>query len=206
LELKKNNEVFKLTFSAILLSVAIVLEIISKAVPFLKMPNGGGISLAMLPLVIVAYVFGFRYGITVGVAYGLIDCFVLDGYGFNIFSFFLDYILGFGAMGIAAVTRKKSLEGNNVSFILGFLVAACLRWIFSGFSGVINAKIWGYDENFLAGLFGSSRSGVFWLYFYSFIYYNLPYITVSTILCIAVGLTIKKQLFQYFSGQTFSQS
>lgn len=204
MKLKKNNEVFKLTFSAILLSMAIVLEIVCKAIPLLKMPNGGGISLAMLPLVIVAYVFGFKYGITAGIAYGIIDCFVLDGYGFNIFSFFLDYIFGFGAMGIAAVVRKKAITGNNFSFILGFIFAAVLRWIFAGFSGVINANIWGYDAAFLAGLFGSARSGLLWLYFYSFIYYNLPYIAASTIICIVVGLVIKKQLFQYFNGQTIS--
>lgn len=203
--MKKNKDVFKLTFSAILLSMAIVLEIVCKAIPFLKMPNGGGISLAMLPLVIIAYVFGFKYGITAGIAYGIIDCFVLDGYGFNVFSFFLDYILGFGAMGMAAIVRKKVLAGRNLYFILGFILAAFLRWIFAGSSGVVNARIWGYDTEFLAGLFGEARSGLFWLFFYSFIYYNLPYITASTILCIVIGLVIKKQLFQYFIGQSISE-
>lgn len=197
--MKKNNDVFKITFSAILLSMAIVLEIVSKAIPFLKMPNGGGISLAMLPLVIIAYVFGFKYGVTAGIAYGIIDCFMLDGYGFNVFSFFLDYIFGFGAMGLAAIFRKQVLGGSKLYFVLGFIVAAISRWIFSGFSGVINARIWGYDAAFLEGLFGSSRTGVFWLYFYSFIFYNLPYLAASTAICIAVGLTIKRQLFQYFT-------
>ncbi|MDD3170891.1 MAG: energy-coupled thiamine transporter ThiT [Bacilli bacterium] len=199
--MKKNNEVFKLTFSAILLSLAIVLEIVCKMIPILKMPNGGGISLAMLPLIIVAYVFGLKYGIITGIAYGIIDCFVLDGYGFNVFSFFLDYILGFGAMGLAAIFRKKAIKGNNLYFILGFLVAVLVRWLFSGFSGVINANIWGYDAAFLEGIFGSNHSGTFWLYFYSFVYYNLPYLSASTIICIITGLAVKKQIFRYFNNE-----
>lgn len=195
--LKKDNEVFKLCFSAIFLSLAIVLELICKVVPILKMPNGGGISIAMLPLIIIAYTFGFKYSIISCIAFGLIDCFLLDGYGFNIFSFILDYIVAFGVISIASIFKNKVKSGSTFYFVLGFVIASVLRWISSGFSGVINAGVWGYDKQFLEGIFGVGNGGMLYLYLYSFIYYNFPYIFASMIASIVCGLIIKKQVFNY---------
>lgn len=190
----KKKEVFSLSFSAIFLSFAVVIEVVFKMIP--SMPNGGGISLAMLPLAIISIVCGWKYGILAGAAYGIIDCFCLDGYGFNPFSFFLDYVLAFAAMGVVGVFRNKILEGNKLHFVFGLLLAAFLRWCFSGFSGVINAQVWGYDKVFLEGLFGVGHGTTIWLYIYSFLYYNLPYIGLSIILCIIIGLLLQKHIIK----------
>ena len=52
----------KLAESAILVALAIVLEITSKMIPVLQMPQGGSISLALLPLVILSLRNGYKYG------------------------------------------------------------------------------------------------------------------------------------------------
>ncbi len=59
------------------------------------MPNGGGITIGMLPLVLISIICGGYYGLLSGIAYGVINCFVIDAYGFNVYSFFLDYIIAF---------------------------------------------------------------------------------------------------------------
>lgn len=190
----KKKEVFNLSFSAIFLSFAVVIEVIFKVVP--GFPNGGGVSLAMLPLAIISIVCGWKYGVVAGLAYGVIDCFCLDGYGFNPFSFVLDYVLAFASLGIVGVFREKILSGSKGYFILGLVLAGLLRWTFSGFSGVINANVWGYDSAFLEGIFGQGNGSTIWLYIYSFLYYNLPYISVSIALCIIVGLLLQKHIIK----------
>lgn len=190
----RRKSVFNIAFSAIFLSLAIVLDYVCKLIPFLQMPNGGGISLGMLPLVLISIVCGGMYGLIGGIAYGLINCFVIDAYGFNIYSFFLDYIIAFAGFSVIAIFRTQILEGSKKHFILGFLLGGLIRWISSGFSGIINAKLWGYDEVFLEGIFGAGKGNRLWLYIYSFIYYNLPYIGVSLVLCIIIGLILLKRV------------
>ena len=63
----------RLTESAMLLSVAIVLEFISKMfIP--EMPFGGQVTfVSMLPVVLISYRHGVKWGLVTGVAYALIE-------------------------------------------------------------------------------------------------------------------------------------
>ena len=158
------------------------------------MPNGGGITIGMLPLVLISIICGGYYGLLSGIAYGVINCFVIDAYGFNVYSFFLDYIIAFAGFSIIAIFRKKILDGSKFYFVLGFVLGGIIRWISSGFSGVINAGLWGYDKEFLENIFGAGHGSKIWLYLYSFVYYNLPYIGVSVILCVVIGLILLKRI------------
>lgn len=191
----KNKKVFKIAFSAIMLSLAIVFEILCKVIPFFQKAFGGGFSLAMLPLVIAAVVCGFYHGLAIGILYGIIDCFLIDCYGFILISFILDYIIGFSGVAILGLFRKQIIDNKKRYFVLGFIIALLIRWIASGFSGVINASVWGYDKDFLEGVFGAGNGGILWLYLYSFVIYNLPYIAISGTVCIIIALSFYKVLF-----------
>ena len=63
----------RLTESAMLLAVAIVLELASKMfIP--EMPFGGQVTLAsMLPVVLISYRHGVKWGLISGVAYAFIE-------------------------------------------------------------------------------------------------------------------------------------
>lgn len=189
----KKKEVFNVVFSAIMIALAIAFEYFFKMVLILKMPNGGGISLSMLPLAVAAIVCGFWYGLASGILYGIINCFLIDAYGFNLWSMILDYLVAFSGVAVLGLFRKQILANKKQYFIIGFVIAILIRWVASGFSGVINAAVWGYDSEFLMENFGTS--GIKGLYFFSFILYNLPYIFVSGALCIMVGLLSYKALF-----------
>ena len=127
----KNEVVFGIAFSAMMIALAICFEVLCKVIPFLQMPLGGGISLAMLPLALVTVVCGVKYGICAGVAFGLIN-FLIDGYGFNLASFILDYIIGFTVISMIGIFRKDILKGKTRYFIFGFILGLLLRWIASG--------------------------------------------------------------------------
>ena len=63
----------RLTESAMLLAMAIVLELVSKMfIP--EMPFGGQVTLvSMLPVVLISYRHGVKWGLVSGVAYALIE-------------------------------------------------------------------------------------------------------------------------------------
>ena len=194
----RKKEVFNVTFSAIMLSFAVVLELLFKFVLILEMPNGGGLSLAMLPLIVASIVCGFKYGVFVGIGYGLLDCFLLDGYSFSLASFLLDYMLAYISVCIASLFRGKILDGKKWYFVLAVALVFVARWIFNSFSGIVNAEVWGYDQAFLEGMFGEGKGSTIWLYIYSFIIYNLPYLSVTCLMCAVVGILIYPVLFLKF--------
>lgn len=187
----KKKEVFNIIFTAVMIALAVAFDFVSGLIPFLKFPYGGCISFAMLPLVLISITCGPVYGVIGGSLFGLINYFI-DGYGFNVVSFFLDYIFAFASLAIISIFRKQILEGKKLYFVLGFALGLLLRWISSGLSGVFNAASFGVDEAFLESIFGSGKSSLLYLFIYSFILYNLPYIFASGVLCIILGLIIYK--------------
>ncbi len=86
---------------AMLVAVAILLDL-----DFLKITinaDGGSISLTLLPLLVLAFRHGPLKGfLAAGVVYGFITC-LLDGHGFGTFP--LDYLLGYGSVGVAGFFR-----------------------------------------------------------------------------------------------------
>ena len=170
-------ETRRLVEVGIFVAIAIVLELISTLIPFLHMPQGGSISLGMLPIFIIAYRFGVKEGVIAGFVFGIVN-FILSGYAIHWGSIFFDYMFAFSALGIAGLFKKTALS-NNFSFIAGIALGGFLRYVFHGLSGVI---------------FFSSYAGDFNPWFYSFIVYNLPYMLASIILVIIVGISIKDRI------------
>ncbi|MBQ6816980.1 MAG: energy-coupled thiamine transporter ThiT [Bacilli bacterium] len=195
----RKKEVFNVTFSAVMLSFAVVLELFFKFVLILDMPNGGGLSLAMLPLIVASIVCGWQYGLAVGFGYGILDCFLLDGYSFSLASFLLDYMAAYLSVAVAAVFRKHILDGKKLYFILAVVCVFAIRWLANSFSGIVNAEVWGYDQEFLEGMFGAGKGSVIYLYIYSFIIYNLPYLSVTCAMCAVVGVLSYRVLFLKFN-------
>ena len=144
----KKKTVFNIAFSAMMIALAICFDLLGKFVIVLQMPNGGGVSLTMLPLIMITIICNYKYGLVSGIAFGVINCFLIDGYSFNLASFILDYIIAFSGLAIIGIFAKQIKEGKKKYFILGVILGLVIRLIASGFSGVINAGVWGYDAEF----------------------------------------------------------
>lgn len=170
-------ETRKMTEIGILVAVAAVLELISTLIPFLHMPYGGSVSLGMLPIFIIAYKYGVKDGLIAGFIFAVIN-FILGGLVIHWGSIFFDYTFAFTVLGFAGIFKNTNLSENK-SFIFGILLGGFLRYLMHSISGV---------------LFWSAYAGPEGAFIYSFVFYNLPYMLLSTLLCLFVGLSIKTRI------------
>ena len=64
----------RLSISAVMLAFATVLAIVCEFIPFLNLPFGGGFTVAsMLPIVIVSYMYGLKWGLFTSFTYSCIQ-------------------------------------------------------------------------------------------------------------------------------------
>lgn len=172
-----NKDLIRLTESAVLVALAVVLEIISKMVPILQMPQGGSASLAMFPIFILSYRQGLKWGLLGGFVFGIINFFI-DGYAFYWGSFVFDYTLGFTSIGLAGLFSKKALKLDLSAIIIGILIASTSRFIVHTLSGILFFGEYAGDENVILYSIG----------------YNGSYMLPSTILCLLVMVLTYKRL------------
>lgn len=169
---------------AILVGLAIVLDLLAGL--FSPFKQGGSISPAMLPIFIIAFRHGWKKGLFAGLIFGVLQLiiagseifgWIYDPTPFKIFMVILfDYILPFTFLGLAGVFNQPLKHVK--SFIFGIALGSFLRYICHGISGVV---VWG---NFAADW------GIDNVWFYSFVFYNLPYMATSFGLCLVIGLLL----------------
>ena len=124
--------------TAIMLGLATALSII----PFFKLPAGGSITLfSMLPVLIIAYRHGMKWGFLTGGIYGLIQM-VLGlsalSYATNALAvvciILFDYIVAFGILGFGGLFRN--IKNQTVGFSLGTVIACVLRFLCHFLTGI----------------------------------------------------------------------
>ena len=147
----------KITESAMMLAIAIVLELVSKMlIP--EQPFGGQITfVAMLPVVLISYRHGMKWGFVASFTYALLEMALgaktvsaafLPGYfGDNtmilnaIIMCLLDYILAYTALGLGGCFRNQ-IQKPGVSLMCGSLVALGTRYVAHILSGYILFSSW----------------------------------------------------------------
>ena len=147
----------RITESAMLLAVAIILELVSKMfIP--EMPFGGQITLvSMLPVVLISYRHGVKWGLVTGVAYAMLEMALgaktvaaafQPGYfgdGVMILNAFimcaLDYVVAFTVLGLGGCFRNR-IKNPGVSLMCGSLVALGARYVAHIASGYILFAGW----------------------------------------------------------------
>ena len=202
----------RLTESAMLLAMAIVLEVVSKAfIP--EMPFGGQVTLvSMLPVVLISYRHGVKWGLVSGFCYALIEmalgaktvaaAFQPGYFGDEalilnaIIMCALDYVLAFTLLGLGGIFRNK-INNPGVSLMCGSLVALGARYLAHILSGYILFSGWAewfftqdgfpaWGANLVASL---SPSLLGWVYS---IVYNGMYMVPEMILTAIASLLIAK--------------
>ena len=113
------------------IAISVALAVILHFITIWRMPQGGNISLEMLPIIIVGIRLGGVAGIISGSLYGLINLFI-DGIAIHPLSILLDYILAFALVGVAGF-----FKGSDLRIVLGSVIAMLGRFICSFLSGFI---------------------------------------------------------------------
>lgn len=128
---------------AMLIALATILSYIK----LFEMPFGGSITLEMLPLVVMGFRNGPKWGVATGFVHGLLQMII----GFSnvlycatliaqIGCILLDYLLAFSVLGLAPVFTKVCGANKKMGYVVGAIIAGFLRFVCSFLSGWL---LWG---------------------------------------------------------------
>jgi thiamine transporter len=115
------------------IGVAIALAAVLGQVRLFAMPQGGSVSLELLPVIFIAVRRGVVPGLVTGVVYGFLQLALPGAFVFHPLQALLDYPLAFGALavgGFVAVTGWRSLA-------VAVALACAARFVFHFLSGLI---------------------------------------------------------------------
>ena len=166
----------KMTLSAVMIALSAVLSMVK----VYELPLGGSITLlSMLPVAAIAICYGTKTGLFVSLIYAFLqiglDLGKLMGYGMTPLTWIgclvFDYIIAFGAIGLAGIFRKR----GTIGMCAGVALACVLRFISHFISGAIVFAVWCPEE---------------WnVYLYSLVY-NGSYMLPELILTVAGALLL----------------
>ena len=132
------KRVLMLTETALLLALATVLSMVK----IFELPYGGSITaFSMVPILIVAFRYGTKWGMIAGFVYSIIQLL----FGLNNLSYatsagaaiaiiLLDYIFAFSFFGLAGIFSKQ-IKDKGYAAALGALFVCCIRYFFHVISG-----------------------------------------------------------------------
>ena len=172
------NKTKKMILISIFVALSLVLDYIKSFIPFLNMPSGGSINIALIPICVCSFYLGIKDGIISGFFWWSISSLIgLNSWFLNVPQYLVDYVLPSIIPGISSIFYKKN---NIVSIEFGILVSMILRTICLLVSGAI---FWpdGVAANSNAAWIGSAV-------------YNLPYSIATTIMLMIVIPIILKAI------------
>ena len=167
----KNQKLRALTEGAILIALAEILSFL----PFYKLPWGGSIDLAMLPIIIACVRWGFGPGLVAATAHALLQTLFEGGIALGWQSIVGDFLIAYMVLGLAGLFRGKFVPATLVACTTRFLVHY-----------VVGATIWA--EYMPESFFGMTMTTP---WFYSALY-NGAYMLPDTVMVLIAGLLLMK--------------
>ena len=140
--MKAHQQTKKMAEGALMVAFATVLGIL----PLAQLPYGGSVTVAsMLPIILISYRHGIRWGVGAGFVFGVIQQLL----GLSNLSYFttwqsivaivfLDYLVAFAVVGLGGMFRRFALPQRD-ALLLGAAFASILRYLCHVISG---ATVW----------------------------------------------------------------
>lgn len=138
-----------------------------------SMPNGGSVTLNMLPIFLYCVRWGFSRGMLAAFALSILQLLMDGGMSFSWQSIFGDYLLAYTVLGFAGAFSKcrggyywGALAGGIARFLVAFIVGATVwaEYMPEEFFGMTMTSPWIYSA-----------------------LYNGSYIGLSLVLCLVIG-------------------
>ena len=180
-ENKRISSTQKLAECAIMLALAVVLNEFTP----IKLPFGGAVTFfSQLPIVLVSYRHGLKWGLLTGFAMGVIEMlFGLENFSYvtgvaaYLILIFADYVIAFSALGLGGVFRK-TIKNQALSLAAGGALVSVIRFVCHFISGV---TIWGgYAEDTPVAIYSLTYNGS----------YMLPELIITVIGALVLGSLI----------------
>lgn len=179
----KNKATRMLAEAGVMIALALVLGMIK---PY-EFPNGGSISLEMLPLFLFCVRWGVGPGLVTCTAFGVLQVFVQGAVGYGWVSIILDYIAAPIPVALAGLGK-----GKPGGIYWGSVLGASGRFLVHFISGITVYRILVPTE--VIGMVFDNP------YLYSFVY-NISYIGVDLLLCLAIFALASKAMKKYYQGE-----
>lgn len=157
-------------------ALSIALSYVLSCFRLFRMPQGGSVTPgSMLPIMLFAAAYGVGPGVVVGVVYGALQ-YLQGGWFLNVWQFLLDYLLAFGALGLAGLAKKLPKTWGLYAAII---IAAVTR--------ALSATLAGY---------------MFWdTSFWPSLVYNGTYLIPDTLICIVLALLVAKPVMKILQAK-----
>ncbi len=188
----RNQKVLLLVEIAIFAALGFVLDFVA-----FKMPQGGSVSLVMIPIILMAFRRGALAGIITGLLIGLLQ--IVSGliyvtplsFGFVVMQVILDYLIAFGVVGLAGLFRSQYEVYSNkhsrgkmiLIIIMAVFVGSLLRYVTHVITGIL-----------FFGMYAEEGAN---LLLYSGVYnatYMIPVFLVSAVVCTLLFLAAPRLL------------
>lgn len=175
-----HSRVRMLTEGALMIALAEVLSFI----PLYKMPWGGSVDLAMLPIIVFCVRWGFGPGLIVSFAHAVLQTLFEGGIAIGWQSIIGDYIVAYTVLGFAGLFKGKFVPATVVACVLRFLVHY-----------VVGATIW---AEYMPETFFNMTMTTPWIYS---ALYNAAYMLPDMVVILVIGVVLAKtQAAKYLAG------
>ena len=176
-------------------AMMIALATVLSMVKLFEMPYGGTVTLlSMLPLILMGMRHGVKWGLFIAFVYGVLQILqdpatvaAAGNLTAQIGCVLLDYLLGFGVLGLAALFAKP-FANRLLGVAVGAFGACALRFVCSFLSGWL---LWGSYKDY----YEWAKDLPVWLYS---LIYNLSYMLPETILTVVGAVLLMKALPKEF--------
>ncbi|MGM9645768.1 MAG: energy-coupled thiamine transporter ThiT [Eubacteriales bacterium] len=208
----ENSKTRRITVSAVMLALALAVSFVCGLIPFLNLPFGGGFTIAsMLPVIIIAYMYGTKWGLLTSFTYSVLQMLISfrtvsaffmpndDNYAGSIIKALLicllDYVIAYTVLGLGGIFRNK-IKNKTVAIVLGCVVAISLRYLVHVISGYIFFGAWAewffsqdgfyaIGSKILATFSGKGLSLIYSIFYNGL--YMIPEIIITAIVAVPVS-------------------
>lgn len=167
-------------------AIMVALALVLNQLKIFRLPNGGSITLEMLPIFFYAVRWGVGPGLLAGFAFGLLQMFIDGAVAWGWQSLLLDYLVAFTPLGLAGL-----FKGKDWGIFAGTVLGSVVRFIVHFISGITIYAIVAPKE-----LFNVTFTSP-WMYSLA---YNGSYMAIDMALCLVVFGLLYKPLKRYFLG------
>lgn len=152
-----------------------------------ELPQGGSITLSMLPIFFFAVRWGLKDGLLCSLVFGILQLLLDGGFAIGWQSMLGDYIIAFGVLGLGRPLRRKEM-GRLCGYGHRAPWPVPVHW-------VVGATIWAeyMPDNF----FGMTMTSP---WFYSALY-NGSYMLIDMVACLVVFAVLYVPMRKYLLGQ-----
>lgn len=138
----RNTNLQAMIEAAILAALALVIDILPLSI---KLPGGGSISFAMIPIFIIAYRWGFKASFLSGLIWGLLQIVVGDAYILTPVQAFIEYFIAFAFIGFSGLFHtpiQQALANRQKTkaimyIIIATFIGSLARYFWHFIAGVI---------------------------------------------------------------------